>query len=186
MTLHNPVYMHAEKKKKLMDLHQKECADLKREADQFEKHWKEIHDHEIVECHRNIQRKQEFWLRRISQFNQQHANKGTKEESEHKKHGSMINCFQSSLYYHSHHDSASSMDTVKSKKEEEEEEDGRGKSSLNKKLANSDTNLSIVSIRRGEKLNHNELSRSAQEKRRKTVTFGQAECVSARRNKCRQ
>lgn len=159
-----------EKKKKLMEFHRRKSVELKEEADQFERHWKELHDHEIEECHRKIQRKKEFWLQRMNPALQQHQKKDGV-ISDKKRDGSMINCFQGTLYYQNHKDSLL-IDSVKGRKSSQDDKE-RSECSERKGSAVSGAS----SYNEGERINEDTGS-SGQGSRKKRVTFGEAECIN--------
>ena len=160
-----------------MEFHRRKSVELKEEADQFERHWKEMHDHEIEECHRKIQRKKEFWLQRMNPALQQQqlAQKKDGGVSNKKRDGSMINCFQGTLYYQNHKDSLQ-IDSVKCKKSSQD--DGkRSECSGRKASAVSGTSSYNGIMKEGERIDE-EASTSTHETRKKKVTFGEAECIN--------
>lgn len=153
-----------------MEFHRRKSVELKEEADQFERHWKELHDHEIEECHRKIQRKKEFWLQRMNPALQQHQKKDGV-ISDKKRDGSMINCFQGTLYYQNHKDSLL-IDSVKGRKSSQDDKE-RSECSERKGSAVSGAS----SYNEGERINEDTGS-SGQGSRKKRVTFGEAECIN--------
>ena len=56
---------------KLMETNHQQIEQLKEEADRFETHWMEAHNHEVQECREKMKKKQQLWSQKYE--NQQHT-----------------------------------------------------------------------------------------------------------------
>lgn len=56
---------------KLLETNHQQIEQLKEEADQFETHWMEAHNHEVQECREKMKKKQQVWSQKYE--NQRHT-----------------------------------------------------------------------------------------------------------------